>query len=109
MTKDKVSPVFSLLALACLIVMQHVTRVSVLMSTICPQAEWRHEPSTIHPGWPTQGCIAIRGFGLRYRHDLDLAIRNITITINGGEKVGPTVAVVSSGLLTNPDNFLCSS
>ena len=51
------------------------------------QAEWKHEPSCIPPGWPTEGCIDIRGFGLRYRHDLDLAIRNITITINGGEKV----------------------
>uniref|UniRef100_A0A3Q2QHM4 Multidrug resistance-associated protein 1 n=1 Tax=Fundulus heteroclitus TaxID=8078 RepID=A0A3Q2QHM4_FUNHE len=52
------------------------------------EAEWQHEPPTIPPGWPSQGCIDIRGFGLRYRHDLDLAIRNITITINGGEKVG---------------------
>uniref|UniRef100_A0A3Q2E994 Multidrug resistance-associated protein 1 n=1 Tax=Cyprinodon variegatus TaxID=28743 RepID=A0A3Q2E994_CYPVA len=46
------------------------------------------EPPTVPPGWPTQGCIDIQGFGLRYRHDLDLAIRDITITINGGEKVG---------------------
>ncbi|KAM4531012.1 multidrug resistance-associated protein 1 isoform 2-T2 [Odontesthes bonariensis] len=52
------------------------------------EAEWKHEPSCIPPGWPTEGCIDMRGFGLRYRHDLDLAIRNITITINGGEKVG---------------------
>uniref|UniRef100_A0A3Q0SJL6 Multidrug resistance-associated protein 1 n=1 Tax=Amphilophus citrinellus TaxID=61819 RepID=A0A3Q0SJL6_AMPCI len=46
------------------------------------------EPSTLSPGWPTNGCIDIRNFGLRYRHDLDLAIRNINISINGGEKVG---------------------
>uniref|UniRef100_A0A8D3D247 Multidrug resistance-associated protein 1 n=1 Tax=Scophthalmus maximus TaxID=52904 RepID=A0A8D3D247_SCOMX len=52
------------------------------------EAEWKHEPSSLSPGWPTVGCIDIRGFGLRYRHDLDLAIRNITICINGGEKVG---------------------
>ncbi|MEQ2263349.1 Multidrug resistance-associated protein 1, partial [Xenotaenia resolanae] len=52
------------------------------------EAEWQHEPPTVPPGWPSQGCIDIRGFGLRYRHDLDLAIRNITITINAGEKVG---------------------
>ncbi|MEQ2203900.1 hypothetical protein XENOCAPTIV_005115, partial [Xenoophorus captivus] len=42
---------------------------------------------TLKP-WFEKGCIDIRGFGLRYRHDLDLAIRNITITINAGEKVG---------------------
>ncbi|CAK6969621.1 multidrug resistance-associated protein 1 [Scomber scombrus] len=52
------------------------------------EAEWKHEASTLSPGWPTEGCIDIRGFGLRYRHDLDLAIRNITIKIDAGEKVG---------------------
>ncbi|XP_054880485.1 multidrug resistance-associated protein 1 isoform X2 [Poeciliopsis prolifica] len=52
------------------------------------EAEWQHESPSILPGWPTQGSIDIRGFGLRYRHDLDLAIRNITIAINGGEKIG---------------------
>ncbi|KAM9843269.1 multidrug resistance-associated protein 1 [Aulostomus maculatus] len=52
------------------------------------EAEWKHESSCLPPGWPTEGCIDVQGFGLRYRHDLDLAIRNITIKINGGEKVG---------------------
>uniref|UniRef100_A0A673A0R2 Multidrug resistance-associated protein 1 n=1 Tax=Sphaeramia orbicularis TaxID=375764 RepID=A0A673A0R2_9TELE len=52
------------------------------------EAEWRHEPSGLNTGWPTVGCIDIQDFGLRYRHDMDLAIHNITIHINGGEKVG---------------------
>ncbi|XP_076608098.1 multidrug resistance-associated protein 1 [Chaetodon auriga] len=52
------------------------------------EAEWKIKPSSLPPGWPTDGCIDIRGFSLRYRHDLDPAIRNITININGGEKVG---------------------
>uniref|UniRef100_A0A665WKS8 Multidrug resistance-associated protein 1 n=1 Tax=Echeneis naucrates TaxID=173247 RepID=A0A665WKS8_ECHNA len=52
------------------------------------EAEWKHKCPPIPPRWPTNGCIDIRGFGLRYRHDLDLAIRNMTIKINGGEKVG---------------------
>ncbi|XP_017294825.1 multidrug resistance-associated protein 1 isoform X1 [Kryptolebias marmoratus] len=52
------------------------------------EAEWKHDSSSVPPGWPTEGHIAIKGFGLRYRHDLDLAIRNVTISINGGEKVG---------------------
>nr|XP_046270771.1 multidrug resistance-associated protein 1 [Scatophagus argus] len=52
------------------------------------EAEWKHEPSTLPPGWPTDGCIDIRGVSLRYRDDLDPAIRNITISINAGEKVG---------------------
>ncbi|KAM3864489.1 multidrug resistance-associated protein 1 [Diretmus argenteus] len=52
------------------------------------EAEWRKEPSNLPPGWPTHGDIEIRGLGLRYREDQDLAIRNITVTIQGGEKVG---------------------
>ncbi|KAM8845061.1 multidrug resistance-associated protein 1 [Spinachia spinachia] len=52
------------------------------------EAEWKQEPSRLPPGWPTDGCIDIRGLGLRYRSDLDLAIRNITLVINRGEKVG---------------------
>ncbi|XP_024127592.1 multidrug resistance-associated protein 1 isoform X3 [Oryzias melastigma] len=52
------------------------------------EAEWRHEPPTVPPDWPTEGCIHITNFGLRYRSDLDLAIRNINVDISGGEKVG---------------------
>uniref|UniRef100_A0A668AGB7 Multidrug resistance-associated protein 1 n=1 Tax=Myripristis murdjan TaxID=586833 RepID=A0A668AGB7_9TELE len=52
------------------------------------EAEWRHEPSSLPPGWPTGGDIEIRGLGLRYRADQDLAIRNITVSIQAGEKVG---------------------
>lgn len=57
------------------------------------QAEWKQEPSRLPPGWPTDGCIDIRGLGLRYRPDLDLAIRNITLVINRGEKVCVRVCV----------------
>ncbi|XP_019740371.1 multidrug resistance-associated protein 1 isoform X1 [Hippocampus comes] len=52
------------------------------------EAEWKREHSGLDPGWPTEGRIEFRGFGLRYRRDLDLAIRNITVSISGGEKVG---------------------
>uniref|UniRef100_UPI0037E78B7D multidrug resistance-associated protein 1 n=1 Tax=Semicossyphus pulcher TaxID=241346 RepID=UPI0037E78B7D len=52
------------------------------------EAEWKRESSSLPPGWPTVGCIDIRGFSLRYREDLDPAIRNISINIQGGEKVG---------------------
>ncbi|XP_076000227.1 multidrug resistance-associated protein 1 isoform X2 [Genypterus blacodes] len=50
------------------------------------EAEWRHEPSNVPQGWPTDGCIDFRDFGLRYRQDLDLAIHHISICIKGGEK-----------------------
>nr|XP_054597909.1 multidrug resistance-associated protein 1 [Nothobranchius furzeri] len=52
------------------------------------EAAWKHDPPSVPPGWPTEGVIEIKSFGLRYRYDLDLAIRNINISISGGEKVG---------------------
>ncbi|KAM6957261.1 multidrug resistance-associated protein 1 [Aplochiton taeniatus] len=52
------------------------------------EAEWTHEQSNLPQGWPTAGHIDIRDFGLRYREDQELAIRNITVSITGGEKVG---------------------
>ncbi|KAI7803124.1 putative multidrug resistance-associated protein 1 [Triplophysa rosa] len=52
------------------------------------EAEWSLEHSTLPAGWPTNGHIEIRNFGLRYREDLELAIRDILVTIEGGEKVG---------------------
>ncbi|XP_036795301.1 multidrug resistance-associated protein 1 isoform X1 [Oncorhynchus mykiss] len=52
------------------------------------EADWRHDQSSLPPGWPTAGNIDIRGFGLRYREDQELAVRNITVAIHGGEKVG---------------------
>ncbi|XP_076122347.1 multidrug resistance-associated protein 1 isoform X2 [Alosa pseudoharengus] len=52
------------------------------------EASWRLESSKLPSGWPTVGHIEICNFGLRYREDLELAIRNISVTIEGGEKVG---------------------
>uniref|UniRef100_A0A8C1J8W0 Multidrug resistance-associated protein 1 n=1 Tax=Cyprinus carpio TaxID=7962 RepID=A0A8C1J8W0_CYPCA len=52
------------------------------------EAEWRLEHSTLPAGWPTAGHIEIHNFGLRYREDLELAISDISVNIEGGEKVG---------------------
>uniref|UniRef100_A0A8B9CTD7 Multidrug resistance-associated protein 1 n=1 Tax=Anser brachyrhynchus TaxID=132585 RepID=A0A8B9CTD7_9AVES len=38
--------------------------------------------------WPEEGKVEFRGYGLRYREDLDLVLKNINVTINGGEKIG---------------------
>lgn len=52
------------------------------------EAEWKQAECPLPSGWPTAGCIQVTNFGLCYRRDLDLAIRNISINIKGGEKVG---------------------
>ena len=38
--------------------------------------------------WPQVGRVEFRDYGLRYREDLDLVLKNINVTIDGGEKVG---------------------
>ncbi|XP_033886772.3 multidrug resistance-associated protein 1-like isoform X3 [Acipenser ruthenus] len=52
------------------------------------EAVWRVEQTAPPPAWPTHGHIDIRDYGLRYREDLELALKNISFTIEGGEKVG---------------------
>ncbi|XP_046783234.1 multidrug resistance-associated protein 1 isoform X1 [Gallus gallus] len=52
------------------------------------EAEWSIDETAPASTWPQEGKVEFRGFGLRYREDLDLVLKNINITINGGEKVG---------------------
>ncbi|KAJ7306005.1 hypothetical protein JRQ81_010371 [Phrynocephalus forsythii] len=51
-------------------------------------AEWTLKQAPLPSGWPHEGKVEFRGYGLRYRDDMDLVLKNITITIHGGEKVG---------------------
>lgn len=51
------------------------------------QAEWSVEQTAPASTWPKEGKVEFRGYGLRYREDLDLVLKNISVTINGGEKV----------------------
>ncbi|NXQ50905.1 MRP1 protein, partial [Catharus fuscescens] len=52
------------------------------------EAEWSIEQTAPASSWPEEGKVEFRGYGLRYREDLDLALKNINVTINGGEKIG---------------------
>ena len=49
-------------------------------------------PST----WPQVGRVEFRDYGLRYRDDLDLVLKHINVTIDGGEKVGALCPPTSS-------------
>uniref|UniRef100_A0A674KAE7 Multidrug resistance-associated protein 1 n=1 Tax=Terrapene triunguis TaxID=2587831 RepID=A0A674KAE7_9SAUR len=51
-------------------------------------APWCIEQTAPPNNWPHEGKVEFRGYGLRYREDLDLVLKNINVTINGGEKVG---------------------
>uniref|UniRef100_A0A8B9P5X6 Multidrug resistance-associated protein 1 n=1 Tax=Apteryx owenii TaxID=8824 RepID=A0A8B9P5X6_APTOW len=52
------------------------------------EAEWSIEQAAPVSTWPQEGKVEFRGYGLRYREDLDLVLKNINVTINGGEKIG---------------------
>ncbi|NXT66261.1 MRP1 protein, partial [Chaetops frenatus] len=52
------------------------------------EAEWSIEQTAPASNWPEEGKVEFRGYGLRYREDLDLVLKNINVTINGGEKIG---------------------
>ncbi|XP_068002963.1 multidrug resistance-associated protein 1 isoform X2 [Melanerpes formicivorus] len=52
------------------------------------EAEWSIEQTAPASTWPEEGKVEFRGYGLRYREDLDLVLKNINVTISGGEKVG---------------------
>ena len=62
-----------------------------LTPTHCPlssQAPWQIQDMAPPSDWPQVGRVEFRDYGLRYREDLDLVLKNINVTIDGGEKVG---------------------
>ncbi|ELK33293.1 Multidrug resistance-associated protein 1 [Myotis davidii] len=52
------------------------------------EAPWRIQEMTPASTWPQVGRVEFRDYSLRYREDLDLVLKHINITIEGGEKVG---------------------
>ncbi|XP_050076522.1 multidrug resistance-associated protein 1 isoform X1 [Anopheles maculipalpis] len=52
------------------------------------EAAWELPNSTLPRDWPEQGMVEFRDFQVRYREGLELVLRGITFTVNGGEKVG---------------------
>ncbi|XP_066599372.1 multidrug resistance-associated protein 1 isoform X2 [Prorops nasuta] len=52
------------------------------------EAPWEIANTTPPKEWPLQGQVSFKEFKVRYREGLDLVLRGITFTVNGGEKVG---------------------
>ncbi|XP_064151704.1 ATP-binding cassette sub-family C member 6 [Loxodonta africana] len=52
------------------------------------EAPWRLPTCAAEPPWPHAGQIEFQDFGLRYRPELPLAVRGVSIKIHAGEKVG---------------------
>ncbi|XP_074202385.1 multidrug resistance-associated protein 1 isoform X2 [Camelus bactrianus] len=52
------------------------------------EAPWQIPEMAPPSAWPQVGRVEFRDYGLRYREDLDLVLKHINVTIEGGEKVG---------------------
>uniref|UniRef100_A0A3P9KLK6 ATP-binding cassette, sub-family C (CFTR/MRP), member 3 n=1 Tax=Oryzias latipes TaxID=8090 RepID=A0A3P9KLK6_ORYLA len=53
-----------------------------------PEAPWEVEDKKPPPEWPTDGKVEFHGYSVRYRDGLDLVLKNITLDVKGGEKIG---------------------
>uniref|UniRef100_V9KBE2 ABC-type glutathione-S-conjugate transporter n=1 Tax=Callorhinchus milii TaxID=7868 RepID=V9KBE2_CALMI len=52
------------------------------------EAPWVIDDKRPDPDWPQTGSVEFRGYSVRYREGLDLVLRDLHLTIDGGEKIG---------------------
>lgn len=65
-----------------------VERIKEYCSTDPHEASWEISETKPAASWPQNGQIEFVNYSLRYREDLDCALKNITCSINPGEKIG---------------------
>lgn len=58
------------------------------MLHLCSQAPWEVEDKKPPPEWPTQGNVEFHDYSVRYREGLDLVLKQLSLSVKGGEKVG---------------------
>ncbi|KAK2820903.1 hypothetical protein Q5P01_023862 [Channa striata] len=52
------------------------------------EAPWEVEDTKPPPEWPVEGNVDFRAYSVRYREGLDLVLKNLTLNVKGGEKIG---------------------
>lgn len=52
------------------------------------EAPWTSDNPLLFDNWPTEGVIEFRGYSLQYQPNMEPSLKNISIKINGQEKVG---------------------
>ncbi|KAF8271622.1 metal resistance protein YCF1 [Lactarius quietus] len=53
-----------------------------------PEAPYEVPETQPEGGWPTEGRVEFRNYSLRYRPELDLVLKNISLVMHPGEKIG---------------------
>merc|ERR1719500_735471 len=56
-------------------------------SVVDTEADWEGGHK-VEESWPREGKIELEGYSTRYREGLDLVLRQVSATIQGGERVG---------------------
>ncbi|KAM9817691.1 ATP-binding cassette sub-family C member 3 [Neosynchiropus ocellatus] len=52
------------------------------------EAPWEVEDKKPPPDWPMLGNVEFHQYSVRYREGLDLVLKNLTLSVKGGEKIG---------------------
>ncbi|XP_061912298.1 ATP-binding cassette sub-family C member 3 isoform X1 [Entelurus aequoreus] len=52
------------------------------------EAAWEIEDRKPHADWPMKGNVEFHDYSVRYREGLDLVLKNLTLNVKGGEKIG---------------------
>ncbi|KAJ8246363.1 hypothetical protein GJAV_G00266900 [Gymnothorax javanicus] len=52
------------------------------------EAPWEIEHSKPPPEWPAVGKVEFHDYSVRYREGLDLVLKNLSLSVKGGEKIG---------------------
>ncbi|XP_033840125.1 ATP-binding cassette sub-family C member 3 isoform X1 [Periophthalmus magnuspinnatus] len=52
------------------------------------EAPWEIEDKKPPPDWPLQGNVQFKDYSVRYREGLDLVLKNLSLSVKGGEKIG---------------------
>ena len=68
--------------------------------TEAPAIVESHRPP---PEWPSEGHVKFDQYSTRYREGLDLVLRNISVEIPGGTKVGLYLITLASPMHTLSD------
>lgn len=58
------------------------------------EAAWEIEDRKVPDNWPDKGEIKFNDFRVRYREGLELVLKGLTFTVNGGEKVRSIVRII---------------
>ncbi|KAM7275294.1 hypothetical protein ACFE04_017160 [Oxalis oulophora] len=57
-------------------------------TNIPSEAAWEIKDCQPPPNWPTRGNVDLKDLQVRYRPNTPLVLKGITLSINGGEKIG---------------------